>query len=684
MTGDPYRYFRTEARDLIDGLMHGVLELEKGRGDSELVSRLLRAAHTLKGAARVVRQARMADTSHVIEEVLGELRDAPGRASADRIKVLLGGVDSLSADLAALTGPAPRGTEPPPGERGTPPAEATEERLEAIRVEVKDIDRLLRTVSELRAILAGLQKQVDEVQRLAKSADRLRHEGKTRRVELPASAAGRTEELEESLRAASRDLSAIADRSGHRIRDLAEQAAAMRLVPAASLFSLLERTVRDAALAGGKDATFAGSGGDVRLDARALSVLRHAFVQIVRNAVAHGIEPPEGRRAEGKPATGRVHVRVQRRSDRAVFSCSDDGRGIDVEKVRQVVVSRGLASGEQAAKMTPAQTTALLLRGGLTTAAGVSQLSGRGIGLDVVREAVASLNGTIDAWSQPGVGTRIEVSVPVHVESQHVVDVRAGASDFAIPLHGVKRTLRVTASEVAASPDGESILDDGRSVRFVSLARLVSPEPERRGLAFSALVIEGGGSVAAIGVDRVLGTSRVVVRSMPPVLGPTPMLAGAFVDGEGDVRVVLSVEGLLRAVENQAYGPVPAGAGRMTVPLLVIDDSLTTRMLEQGILEAAGYEVDTAASGDEALEKARRRRYGVFIVDVEMPGMDGFTFIRTAGRERDLQDVPSIVLTSRDSPEDRARGAQAGAKAYIVKSAFDEKTLLRTIRELIG
>jgi len=684
MTGDPYRYFRSEARDLIDSLMHGVLELEQGRGGSELVSRLLRAAHTLKGAARVVRQARMADTSHAIEEVLAELRDTPGRASADRIKRLLAGVDSLSADLAALAVPDPAGTKPPPGEIATPPAEATEERLEAIRVEVKDIDRLLRTASELRAIHAGLQKQVDEVRRLARPSGRLRHERKTSRVEVTASDAGRTEELEESLRAASRVLAALADRSGQRIHDLAEQAAAMRLVPAASLFSLLERTVRDAALAGGKDALFEGSGGDVRLDARALRVLRHAFVQIVRNAVAHGIEPPPGRRAAGKPAIGRVHVQVQRRSDQAVFSCRDDGRGIDVERVRQVVVSRGLASREQAAKLTPEQTTALLLRGGLTTAAGVSQLSGRGIGLEVVREAVASLNGTIDAWSQPGVGTRVEISVPVQVESQHVVEVRAGASDFAIPLRGVKRTVRLTTSDVATSPDGESILDDGRSLRFVSLARIVNPEPERRGRSFSALVIEGGGSVAAIGVDRVLGTSRVVVRSMPPVLGPTPMLAGAFVDGDGDVRVVLSVEGLLRAVENQAYGPAPAGAGRTTVPLLVIDDSLTTRMLQKGILETAGYEVDTAASGDEALEKARKRRYGVFIVDVEMPGMDGFTFIRTAGRERDLQDVPSIVLTSRDSAEDRARGAQAGAKAYIVKSAFDEKTLLRTIRELIG
>jgi len=687
MSGDPYRYFRTEARDLIDGLMHGVLELEKGQGGSELVSRLLREAHTLKGAARVVRQVRMAESSHAIEEVLAALRDTPGRPPADRAKALLALIDSLSADLTALTPPPPEPT-PRTGEGNTPPAapaEATEERLEAIRVDVQDIDRLLRTISELRAALAGLSRQARGVQEVAKLAAALQRERRASRAAGPAGIdPRRIDELGESVRAASRALSAIADRSDHHIRDLSEQAAAMRLVPAASLFPVLERTARDAALAAGKEVTLEGTGGAVRLDAHSLGVLRHALVQLVRNAVTHGIESPADREAAGKPAMGRVRVHVQRRGDQAVFSCGDDGRGIDVDKVRQAVVSRGLATGEQAKKLTPPQLTSLLFRGGITTAAGVSQLSGRGIGLDLVRQAAATLNGTVNAWSEPAGGTRIEVSVPVHVESQDVVHVRAGPFDFAIPLHAVKRTVRVASSDVAISPDGESILDDGRSLRFVPLSRIIGTAPGQRTRAVSALVLEAGGSAAAIGVDRVLGTSRVVVRSMPPILGPTPLLAGAFVNGEGDVRVVLSVEGLVQAVENQAASPAPARAPRTVPRVLVIDDSLTTRMLQQGILEGAGYEVDTASSGDEALEKARRRRYGVFLVDVEMPGMDGFTFIQAAAADRQLQDVPSIVLTSRDSPEDRARGVRVGAKAYIVKSAFDEGLLLRTIRELTG
>jgi two-component system chemotaxis sensor kinase CheA len=312
----------------------------------------------------------------------------------------------------------------------------------------------------------------------------------------------------------------------------------------------------------------------------------------------------------------------------------------------------------------------------------VSQLAGRGIGLEAVRETVVALNGTMSAWTEPGRGTRIELSLPVSIESQEVMHLRMSDAVVSIPHHRVRHAVRLRPGDIARSPVGETVLWNGHGVPFVSLARLLRLGSSPAVAPLSAVVVESGSRTAALGVERLGSTDRVVVRSLPDILGAVPMIGGAFIDRDGLPRLVLSVDGVIDAIAS-GQTHAPEIVARRRPPLLVIDDSLTTRMLEQGILETAGYEVDAASSGEEALEKARERHYGLFIVDLEMPGMDGFAFIRTARSDPTLQSIPSIVLTSRDSVEDRARGTQAGARAYIVKSAFDEAVFLRTVRELV-
>lgn len=673
MSGDPYKYFRIEAQELLEALTRGVLGLEKGRVGAESLAALLRSAHTLKGAARVVKQAKIADVSHSMEEVFAGLRDRPASLSPERVRQLLGWIDGISAELAALGPPAePSAASSPapaaPAHR-PPPAEGGEERFEALRVDVADMDALLRTVSELRVQMTGLSSEAQGLQAAARAAG-----------ELPDA-----EPLEDSLRGLHRAVTTILDRAGRQMGDLYEQAHALRLVPADSLFALLERAARDAADATGKTIAFEARGGDVRLDAQGLRLLRHALVHLVRNAVVHGIEPAARRAAAGKPPAGRVWVEAARRGDQGVFQCGDDGQGIDVDRVRQAALARKLLSPSEAGDLTPADAAALLLRGGISTTVSVSQLAGRGIGLDVVRQTVASLHGTVTARTEPGRGTCFELSVPIRIESQEVLHVQAGRSVVSLPRQGVGQALRVRSDGLVSSSQGQSLLVGGQAVRFAPLGRLLKTwqGQEAPATALSALVLQSPDGTAAVGVDRVTGAQWVVIRPLPEALGPQPMVRGAFLDSQGVPQLVLSVEGLVQAVLDAAPAVAEAAApGRP--PLLVIDDSLTTRMLEQGILETAGYEVDTASSGEEALEKARRRRYGVFIVDVEMPGMDGFTFIEAARAAPDLADVPSIVVTSRDAAEDRARGARAGATAYIVKSAFDEAMLLKTIRELVG
>jgi two-component system, chemotaxis family, sensor kinase CheA len=378
-----------------------------------------------------------------------------------------------------------------------------------------------------------------------------------------------------------------------------------------------------------------------------------------------------------------VTLEVRRRGNRVSFACRDDGRGVDLEAVRRVAQRRGLLSAETQ-QLGPEDVLRLLLKGGISTSGTVTEVSGRGIGLDIVREAANRLGGEVSVRTEARTGTTLEIAVPVSLSSLDALVVEAGDQAAAIPLDAVRRTVRVSAADVVRTAEGESILFDGKVIPFAPLAHplcartTASPTPR----AWSAVVVESGGALAAVGVDRLLGTENVVLRPLPKLTPADPLMAGASLDAEGNPQVVLAPQALVAAVHH--LGTEVEAAPALRPPILVIDDSLTTRMLEQSILELAGYEVDLATSGEEALEKARRRRYALFLVDVEMPGMDGFAFITQTRADPELRKVPAVLVTSRSSPEDRQRGETVGAQAYIVKSEFDQTALVERIRTLVG
>jgi two-component system chemotaxis sensor kinase CheA len=455
--------------------------------------------------------------------------------------------------------------------------------------------------------------------------------------------------------------------------------------------------VRDAAQTLGKRVAFEACGGEVRLDANMLASLRDALMHVVRNAVAHGVETEAERVALGKPPTGQVRLEVLQRGSRVAFVCTDDGRGIDVEAVRTAAVARGLLPAA-AAKSLPADQVIALLgsvgAGGLTTSNDVTELSGRGIGLDVVRATLSRLKGEMSIRTEPGRGATIEVQVPVSIAALQGLVVEAAGARVAIPLDAIRQTLRVRDAEVARSAQGDSILHAGKVIPFLPLERMLwrlgstGPNCGNSGNPgiWSAVVVQAGDRRVALGVDRLLGAANIVMRALPGVVEADPVVAGASLDAEGNPQLVLDPAGLVAAAERgrAETSNAAARAEPQRAPVLVIDDSLTTRMLEQSILESAGYQVELAVSAEEALTKARDHRYSLFIVDVEMPGMDGFEFVAQTRSDAALRDIPAILVTSRDAVEDRRRGQQVGANAYIVKGEFDQGQLLQTIRTLIG
>jgi two-component system chemotaxis sensor kinase CheA len=470
------------------------------------------------------------------------------------------------------------------------------------------------------------------------------------------------------------------DRELRQLRDAAE---GLKLIPVDSILMALNRTARDSARLLGKQVTFEGAGGDIRLDAEVLGTIQGALIQIVRNAVAHGIELESERRAAGKPAAGRVTVGVSRRGSKMLFECRDDGRGIDLAAVRKVATERGLLS-PPANELDAEDLVGILLRGGVSTSAAVTDVAGRGIGLDVVREALERLGGEVSVSIDPGRGTTFELLIPRSVASMPALLVEAGSGGgaIAIPLDGVRRILRLAAGDIACTAAGASILYEQHAVPFIPLATALDGTHWSVGRGWTAIIVEGSGRIGAIGIERLVGTTRTVVRPLPDRLKANPLTVGAALDGEGNPQLILDPDGLVAAAHGaRAAELAPAPAKR---PVLVIDDSLTTRMLEKSILESAGYEVDVASSGEEGLDLARRRRFSLILCDVEMPGIDGFTFVERIRSDPALRDIPAILVTSRSAPEDRQRGRDVGAHAYIVKNEFNQAELLAMIRPMAG
>jgi two-component system chemotaxis sensor kinase CheA len=563
---------------------------------------------------------------------------------------------------------------------------AREEPVPVARTDVREVDSLLESVAELGSELTSLRRESSALERARHLAEVLHHRLGLRaqdgRGGSQAKLRAMSEELLLLLTAIGRNVVQGSERLERELKQVGEGAERLRLVPASAMLGVLERAARDAAVSVGRQVEFEAIGREIRIDPDLLSPVQAALVQAVRNSVAHGIEKEDERLAAGKPRLGKVTVEIGRLGSRIRFICRDDGRGVDFDGVRRALERRGTPAFE-AKKFDERRLLELLLAGGISTSGAVTSVSGRGVGLDVVRETAKRLGGSARLSSDGKRGTLLEMVVPFSSAALDALVVEADGHVAAIPLDAVRRTLRVRPYEVARSAEGESIVVDGAVVPFSPLARALHAGQRVRddARAWSAVIIESGGAAAAVGVDRLLGTETVVARALPEAMPGHAMVAGAILDSVGNPRLLLDPEGLVTAAS--AASP-EAQKGAAPLQILVIDDSLTTRMLEQSILESAGYEVDLAVSAEEGLEKAHQRRYALFLVDVEMPGMDGFQFVEHTRADATLKVVPAILVTSRSSDADRRRGEAAGASAYIVKGEFDQTELLTRIRRLVS
>jgi two-component system chemotaxis sensor kinase CheA len=465
---------------------------------------------------------------------------------------------------------------------------------------------------------------------------------------------------------------------------LDEEVRRVRMLPFADACEGLDRMVRDLAQAGGKEIELVLEGGNVELDRSVLQGLRDPLRHLVRNAVDHGGETPQERRAVGKPPCTRLTVAAVLRGAQVEVMVRDDGRGLDLDALRRQLRKRGLPE-----PLDERELARMVFLPGLSTSRLITDISGRGVGLDVVKTRVEALHGTIDLSFSRGQGTCFTLAVPLTLTTLRALLLKAGGQTFAFVDTNVQRLVRISPADLRFVEGREMLAVGGPPIPVASLADtlgLRSTSTREDGKAPAVLIAAGERRMAFV-VDELLTEQEVVVKGLGSRLRNLRHVSGATLLPSGGIALVLNAANLMRTAlaRTPTAGAVPltSAAPVRKHRLLVVDDSVTTRTLEQSILEAAGYEVTVAADGTAAWQLLQERTFDLVVSDVDMPRMDGFALTEAIRGSRLMAELPIILVTARATEDDRGRGLTAGANAYLVKSSFDQTKLLETIAQLL-
>jgi len=480
------------------------------------------------------------------------------------------------------------------------------------------------------------------------------------------------------------------------IDELEQEIKRARMLPLNTITGTFGRMVRDLAQESGKEAVLQIIGGETELDKRVLEQIKDPLIHLLRNAVDHGIEPPQQREALGKPRTGTITISAEQLGKEVVICIADDGAGLDLEAIRQAVARR---TGVDAQSLSTDDLKEAIFNTGISTSPIITDISGRGVGLDVVHRNVEALHGRIEVDSQPGAGAVFTLILPLTLTSSRGLLVRVSNEVLAIPYNAIERIMYIRPEDIVTLEGQDTILYDGRPLTLARLSDVLELPPvdmqfdmQLERARIPVVVLAAAERRMAFVVDELEGEQEVVIKSLGRQLSRVGGISGATVLGSGEVVLILNVADLIKlglrskrhSVLDTLSRTTSATETRARRHILIVDDSITTRTLEKNILEAAGYTVQLATDGQEALSViATSGAPDLIVSDIVMPRLNGFELTQRIKEDPHTADVPVILVTSLDSPEDKARGIEVGADAYITKSSFDQNNLLETIEQLM-
>ena len=569
--------------------------------------------------------------------------------------------------------------------------------LDSVRISSARLDRLLLKTEELLSLKLNAARQVKDLKnfqaaleeqkrRTAPAAESGAYGGRRFGA---AAADGLIKELQQLIRQAEQDNRMLRLLIDDLVSDMKE----ILLLPFSTVLNIFPRMIRDIAREAGKEAVLEVVGGEIEIDKRILEEIKDPLIHLLRNAVDHGIEAPDQRERSGKPRQGTIEVAVSSvEGNRVEILLRDDGRGIPTETVKEKAVRLGLVSEEAARRLDEEEALRLVFLSGVSTSPMVTEISGRGLGLAIVHDTVEALGGRLTVKTERGQGSRFKIVLPVTLATFRGVLVMAGGRPFILPCAQVQRTVRIAQERVRTVENRPAVSIAGKTLPLLGLSAILglpaAASSDATQQAFVvAVVLEAGGEQMAFQVDEVLGEEEVLVKGLGRQLKRVRNIAGAAVLGTGEVAPVLNVRDLFQtAVEERVRPTVTPVAGERQLvqkSILVAEDSITSRVLLKSILEGAGYRVKTAVDGMEAFSLLKTEPFDLLVSDVEMPRLDGFELTGRVRADKELADIPVVLVTGLESAEHREKGIMVGASAYLTKSGFEQGNLIEVVRRLI-
>ncbi len=725
--------FLADIEEQLGTLNRALLSLELDARNGDALKSVFRVMHTLKGAAHATNQPLVERACHHLEAMLAVARDGGAVLSPAQFALMFTAADALSdtarrlADgdildeatpigrlLATLEGagahvqpearagaddasmqqvdesPAPlKAVASAPAQPHSSLAGATES---AVRVSAEKLDVLLSQVGQLLATRARIAEHVAATEALDDTVSRAH--AVVRRVmteqvgDMSVEVERGLRDVEHALRGAAAQATTVVTHAMEDGRALAEAGETLadsvrraRMLPFGSACESLPRLVRDVSTSTGKAARLTIAGSDVEADRPVLDALKDSLLHLVRNAIDHGVEDRAERARRGKPEVATISIKAALHGERLTVTVSDDGAGLDIDAIRRKLRDRGLPVPDA-----DADVARMLFQAGFSTRDVATTISGRGVGLDAVEAAMSRVRGTVAVSWVAAEGTTFTLQCPLTLAAIRAVLVRSGAQVLAIPTSNVEQLVRIRRTEVRKAEGREVILTGAEPIPLVSLAVILGPPfvPGVMSDIFPALIVSAGDRRVALLVDAVETEQELVVRPIARGQSAMPHVSGGALQGSGELVIVLNPVSLVQQALGLRFGAMAAPAQAKRRRILVADDSMTTRAMEQSILEAAGFEVSMAVDGADAWRQLQESGTDLLVSDIEMPNMDGLALTRTVRTSERFANLPVVLVTSLDTPEARERGLAAGADAYVGKASAGQAGLLATVRELLA